>query len=426
MKESIREFCDFLDASRSFYHVAANVTQILTDQGYVRLQENQPWELRAGGKYFVDRNGSSVLAFRIPEQLSGGYLMSACHCDRPSFMVKENGELGGTYTRLTTERYGGMLIYPWLDRPLSVAGRVLVETENGVAYRLVDIDRDIAMIPSVAIHQNRTVNDGYAWNPTVDTIALLGSAKVAGELDALLEKAAGGKILSHDLYLYVREQARVWGIAKEYISAPALDDLECLWGCLQGFLKGEGSSNICVLSIFDSEEVGSNSPQGADGTLLSGVLARISRTLGLDHDCMLADSFMVSADNSHAIHPNHPQLSDTDHPVIMNGGVVVKFSGTQNYTSDGLSAAVFRKICAEAQVPTQTFYNRADLKGGATLGHFSLNHVSVPSVDIGLAQLAMHSSYETAGVEDVAYLETAMTAYYSKTLTAAEQGYAIK
>lgn len=426
MKESIREFCDFLDASRSFYHVAANVTHILQKQGYVRLQENQPWELRAGGKYFVDRNGSSVLAFRIPEGTPHGFLMSACHCDRPSFMVKENGELTGTYTRLTTERYGGMLIYPWLDRPLSVAGRVLVETEEGVAYRLVDIDRDIAMIPSVAIHQNRTVNEGYVFNPAVDTVALLGSGNVAGELSRMLEKAAGGKILSNDLYLYVRQQARVWGIAKEYISAPALDDLQCLWGCLQGFLKGDGSENICVLSIFDSEEVGSNSTQGADGTLLSGVLARISRTLGLDHDCMLADSFMVSADNAHAIHPNHPHLSDTDHPVTMNGGVVIKFSGTQNYTSDGLSAAVFRKICAEAQVPTQTFYNRADMKGGATLGHFSLNHVSVPSVDIGLAQLAMHSSYETAGVEDVEYLVKAMTAYYSKTLTAADQGYTIK
>ena len=425
MTEIIGNFCDFLDNSKSFYHVADNVSQILLNQGFVRLEENQPWQLRFGGKYFVDRNGSSVVAFRIPQENPHGFLMSACHCDRPSFMMKENGELTGNYTRWATERYGGMMIYPWLDRPLSVAGRALVETENGVAWRLVDIDRDIAMIPSVAIHQNRTINEGYQWNPAVDTIALLGSDAVSGKLSTLLEEAAGGKILSHDLCLYVREKARVWGINEEYISAPGLDDLQCVWGCLQGFLKGEGSCNISVLSIFDSEEVGSNSPQGADGTLLSGVLARISRTLGLDHDCMLADSFMVSADNSHAVHPNHPQLSDSVNPVKLNGGVVVKFAATQNYTSDALSAAVFRKICAEAQVPVQTFYNRADAKGGATLGHFSLNHVSVPSVDIGMAQLAMHSAYETAGVADVAHLERAMTAYYNKTLTATDKGYTI-
>ncbi len=425
MSELLNNFLDFLDHSRSFYHVTANVAKLLAEQGYVRLEENQPWQLCAGGKYFVDRNGSSILAFRIPQGTPRGYLMSSCHCDRPAFMVKENGELSGSYTRLATERYGGMMLYSWMDRPLSVAGRVLVETDEGIAARLVDIDRDIAMFPSVAIHQNRTINEGYAWNPAVDTIALLGSASVSGKLSKLLEDAAGGKILSQDLYLYVREKARVWGIDNEYISSPALDDLQCLWGCLQGFLKGSGSQNISVLCIFDSEEVGSNSAQGADGTLLSGVLARISRSLGLDHDCMLADSFMVSADNAHAVHPNQPQLSDSANPVSLNGGVVVKFAATQNYTSDGLSAAVFRKICAEAKIPVQTFYNRADAKGGATLGHFSLNHVSVPSVDIGLAQLAMHSAYETAGVEDIAYMEQAMTAYYSKTLTANGQGYTI-
>ena len=425
MRESIRDFCAFLDEAKSFYHVAANVTALLQQQGYVRLEENKPWNLQLGGKYYVDKNGSSVLAFRIPQQTPAGYLMSACHCDRPSFMIKETGEMVGNYTRLATEKYGGMMMYSWLDRPLSVAGRVLVETDRGVEYRLVDIDRDIAMIPSVAIHQNREVNESYRWNPAVDTVAVLGSNAAAGKLTAMLEEAAGGKILSRDLYLYVREKAKVWGIDEEYVCGPGLDDLQCLWGCLQGFIKGQGSGNISVLAIFDSEEVGSNSPQGADGTLLSGVLARISRTLGLDHDCMLADSFMVSADNAHAIHPNHPQLSDEKSPVLMNGGVVVKFSATQNYTSDGLSAAVFRKICADADVPVQTFYNRADAKGGATLGHFSLNHVSVPSVDIGLAQLAMHSSYETAGAEDIAYLEKAMTAYYSKTLTATDSGFTV-
>ena len=426
MNQRISAFCDFLNQAKSFYHVAKNIADRLLEDGFVQLDESRPWELKAGGKYFIDRNSSSVVAFRIPEGVPTGYLMSACHSDRPGFMVKENGELIGRYTRIATERYGGMLVYPWLDRPLSIAGRVMVETQQGIESRLIDLDRDIAMIPSLAIHMNRTINDGFKWDLAVDTMALLGSSAVAGKLPQLLEEAAGGKILSHDLYLYVREKARIWGLDEEYISAPGLDDLHCVWGCLQGFRNAKKSHAITVLSVFDSEEVGCNSPQGADGTLLSGALARISRSLGLDHDCMLHNSFMVSADNAHAIHPNHPELCDPGHPVEMNAGIVVKFSATQNYTSDGLSAAVFRKICAGAGVPTQTFYNRADLKGGATLGHFSLNHVSVPSVDIGLAQLAMHSSYETAGVTDTLYLEDAMTAYYGTTLENHNKSYIIK
>lgn len=426
MNERIRDLCAFLNESRSLYHVVSAIRRWLLDDGFVRLDETKPWELIPGGKYFIDRNGSSILAFRIPQGAPVGYLMSSSHSDHPTFKVKEDGELVGEYTRLTTEKYGGMLIYPWLDRPLSIAGRAVVETADGVQSRLIDLDRDIALIPNVAIHMDRKVNEGHNWNVAVDTLALLGSKAVAGKLPKLLEEAAGGKILSHDLYLYVRQNASVWGIDEEYISAPALDDLDCVWGCAQGFLKASESRSIPVLCVFDSEEVGSNSPQGADGTLLSAALARISRSLGLDHDCMLANSFMVSADNSHAVHPNHPELSDPSHTTRMNAGVVVKSAASQTYTTDGMSAAVFRKICSDANVPTQMFYNRADVKGGATLGYISLNHVSVPSVDIGLAQLAMHSCYETAGTADPIHLENAMVAYYSSSLESTGDGYIIR
>ena len=319
-----------------------------------------------------------------------------------------------------------MLIYPWLDRPLSIAGRAMVETTQGVESRLIDIDQDLCLIPSVAIHMDRNANDGRKWDPAVDTLPLLGSKTAAGKLEQLLEQAAGGKILAHDLYLYVRQKATVWGIDQEYLSAPALDDLECVWGCAQGFLKAAPSRSIPVLCVFDSEEVGSSSAQGADSTLLADTLARISRSLELDHDCMLANSFMVSADNAHARHPNHPELSDPSNAPSLGGGVVIKINANQSYTSNALSASIFRKICAQAQVPTQSFYNRADLRGGSTLGRISLNHVSVPSVDIGLAQLAMHSSYETASAADPIHLENAMTAYYSATLTATESGYTIE
>ena len=426
MNERISAFCAFLDQSHSQYHVTAAVSRWLDEAGYTRLNESDVWQLVPGGKYYIDRNQSSIVAFRIPTATPKGYMMSASHSDHPAFKLKENGELVGTYTRMATEKYGGMIIFPWLDRPLSVAGRVLVETDSGLESRLVDIDRDIALIPNVAIHMNRNVNEGYNWNVAVDTLPLLGGKEAAGKLEAILEETAGGKILGRDLYFYVRQRSTVWGIDEEYISSPALDDLDCVWGCAQGFLKAKDSQSIPVLCVFDSEEEGSNPPQGPDGTLLAFTIARISRTLGLDHDCMLSNSFMVSADNVHALHPNHPEFSDPTNTALMNGGVVIKFNAKQNYTTDGLSAAVFRKICQDADVPVQTYYNRADLKGGATLGYISLNHISVPSADIGLAQLAMHSCYETAGVEDPTHLENAMAAYYGTTLEASHGTYTLK
>ena len=413
---NIQSLCGFLNESRSLYHASAALVRWLEEDGFVFLDEADSWPLEKGGKYYIRRGRSSVLAFRIPEGAPGGYQLSASHCDRPSFKVKENFELAGDYTRLAVEKYGGLIVHPWLDRPLSIAGRVLVDTPEGIRTRLIDLDRDIAMIPNVAIHMNRKVNEGYNWNLAVDTLPLLGSADAAGKLKALLEEAAGGPILGHDLFLYLREDARVWGLNNEYISAAGLDDLYCVYGCAQGFLKARASGDVQVLCVFDGEEVGSNSIQGADSDMLSGTLERISRCMGYDHHRMLAGSFMVSADNAHAIHPNHPELADPANAPRLGGGVVLKFNANQRYTTDGLSAAVFRKICALAQVPTQVYYNRADIQGGATLGYISLNHVSIPSVDIGLPQLAMHSCYETAGVQDADHLINAMTAYYSTKL----------
>ncbi len=425
MDHRTQALCAFLNEAHSQYHAIAALTRWLTDAGYTHLNEGSVWQLEPGKGYFISRNASSIVAFRVPEGTPAGYMISASHCDHPCFKVKENGTLVGTYTRLATEKYGGMLIAPWLDRPLSIAGRVLVETENGVEARLVDIDKDIALIPNLAIHLNRTANESQSWNVAVDTLPLLGGKDAGARLEEALQAQAGGKILGHDLYLYLRQKATVWGLEDEYIASPALDDLDCVWGCTQGFLKSKPSRSIPVLCVFDSEEVGSNSPQGADGTILSGMLERISRCLGLDNSRLLSNSFMVSADNVHAVHPNHPEFTDSVNTVLMNEGVALKFNAAQRYTTDGLSAAIFRKICETAKVPVQSYYNRADIKGGSTLGHISLNHVSVPSVDIGLPQLAMHSSYETAGVQDAIYLEEAMTAYYSTTLEVKDGAYTL-
>ncbi len=417
MKEQIQSLKDFLDASVSVYHAAAYLASRLEQAGYTRLQEKDSWELVPGGKYYLVRGGTAVMAFRIPQGQPAGFLLSASHADRPAFKIKENAELKGNYTRLATEKYGGMLMGTWLDRPLSIAGRVLVETETGVQSRLVNIDRDLLLMPNVAIHMNRQANEGYKWNPTCDTVPLLGSKEAAGKLEKLLEEQAGGKILGHDLYLYIRQKATVWGLEEEYISAAALDDLACAWGCTQGFLKAAESESIPVLCVFDSEEVGSASNQGADSDLLNNLLGRICKALKLSKKQLLAQSFLISADNAHAVHPNHPEFADPNNAPVVGGGLVLKFNANQRYTTDGVSAAVFRKVCARAGVPVQTYCNRADLPGGSTLGNISATHVSVPSADIGLPQLAMHSCFETAGVKDAIYLEEAMAAYYGSSLS---------
>lgn len=423
MDKRTKSLMAFLDASVSVYHAAEYIKKTLEQAGYARLSEGKKWTLSPGGKYYLMRGGTAVIAFRIPQGTPKGFLMSASHSDRPTFKVKENAELTGKYTRLATEKYGGMLIAPWLDRPLSIAGRVMVETESGIQSRLVNIDRDLMMIPNVAIHMNRQANEGYKWNPAVDTLPLMGDTDAAGKLNTLLEEAAGGKIIGHDLYLYVRQKAAAWGLNEEYISSAALDDLECAWGCTQGFLTAQEGSSLPVLCVFDSEEVGSSSVQGAASKLLETTLQRICQALLLDEQIMLANSFMVSADNAHAIHPNHPEYADPNNAPVVNGGVVLKFNANLRYSTDGIAAALFRTVCAKADVKVQTYCNRADIPGGSTLGNISLSHVSVPTADIGLPQLAMHSCYETAGVQDAIDLEKVMETYYSGTLETDGENY---
>lgn len=422
VNETVKELMAFLDGAPSVYHAVEQLRRMFENAGYTRLDEGGRWELQVGGKYYLTRGGSAIVGFRIPCADPQGFLMTASHSDRPTFKIKENGELDGNYVRIATEKYGGMLMAPWFDRPLSVAGRVMVETEAGVQTKLVNIDRDLMMIPNVAIHMNRKANDGYAYNPTSDTIPVLGGKDAKGRLMALLEEQAGGEILAHDLYLYNRDRAKVWGAQEEFFSAQAIDDLECAWSTVKGFLTAGESRSIPVVCVFDSEEVGSSSVQGAASTLLADTLARICRARDLEPERMLSQSFLISADNAHGIHPNHPELADAANAPVVNGGVVLKFNANLRYTTDGVSAAVFRRVCRLADVPVQTYYNRADIPGGSTLGNISLGQVSVPTADIGLAQLAMHSCYETAGVQDVEHLLKAMQVYYGSTLTVTADG----
>ena len=418
----IGQFKEYINKAHSVFHAVAGLAQMLEEAGYTRLSESENWVLEQGGKYYFTRSASALMAFRIPEDAPVGFMLTASHADRPTFKLKENGELTGVYTRLSTEKYGGMLIAPWLDRPLSLAGRVLVEKDGKVQSKLVDIDKDLLLIPNVAIHMNRKANEGYCFNPAVDTLPLMGGKEAAGKLEEMLKEQAGGEILGHDLYLYLRQNATVWGAQDEFISAQGLDDLQCAWCCTKGFLEADESKAIPVLCVFDSEEVGSSSLQGAASRILESTLSRICKARGMDMATMLSSSFMLSADNAHAIHPNHPEFADAKNAPVVNGGVVLKFNANQRYTTDGASAAVMRAVCQKADVPVQTYYNRADLPGGSTLGNISLSQVSVLSADIGLAQLAMHSCYETAGVQDTLYLVKAAKQYYSLALKAGGDG----
>ena len=408
---------DFIKSSPSAYHAVDSVKRMLDKEGYTELYECDRWKLSVDGKYYVIRNGTSIIAFRTPKE-ARGFMITASHSDAPAFCVKTTAEAVGAYTRLEVEKYGGMIYYTWLDRPLSVAGRVIVKTNEGMESLLVDLDEDLLTIPSLAIHLNRGVNDGAKFNPAKDLLPLYSMNGGKGDLLKSVAEKIGRScedILSHDLFLYNREEGKRIGKDGEFILCPRLDDLGCVYSCTAAFLGAGASRALPVLAVFDNEEVGSETKQGAASTFLRDTLLRIT---GSDAALAVAleNSFMVSADNAHAKHPAAPEMSDPDNAPLLNGGVVIKYNASQRYATDGLSDAFFRSICERAGVPVQTYCNRADLPGGSTLGSISNTRVSVPTVDIGLPQLAMHSANETAGADDVEIMVKALAEFYSSSL----------
>ncbi|MFQ6893163.1 MAG: M18 family aminopeptidase [Acutalibacter sp.] len=417
----IHQLFDFIQCSPTASHTAATVRAMLVQAGFTQLLESQPWDLQPGGRYYTTRGMSSLIAFQVPKADFHGFSVIAPHGDSPCFKVKESPELrvDGQYTKLNTEIYGGMQLALWTDRPLSVAGRLAVRTDNGVKGVLCDIRRDLLLIPGVAIHMNRGVNEGVKLDPQKDTLPLLGGSQA--DLKKLVAENAGvapEDILSWDLYLYSRAQGTVFGAEKEFIAAPRLDDLECVFAAAKAFLAGENRENVTVLSLFDNEETGSLTRQGADSPFLSEVLERISLSCGKsreEHLRAIASGFMLSADNAHAVHPDSPEKSDPTNRCYLNGGVVVKHS--PRYASDALTAGLFQRICQKAGVPVQVYYNNSKIPGGGTLGNLSGSHVALPTVDIGLAQLSMHSPYETAGAKDLDYMVWAMQAFYESVIT---------
>ena len=414
------QLLSFISRSPTAFHAVENTARLLSDAGFEELCEAGDWSLAPGARAFVRRNGSSLIAFRVPKERPVGFLLAAAHSDSPCFKLKENALLSGEgYGRLSVEKYGGMLCAPWLDRPLSLAGRVTLREGGRLVSRLVDLRRPVALIPNLAIHMDRSANESKSYDVRVDMPALF-SLSSEKSPEALAAEALGVKeeeILSKDLFLYPCTPGTVWGAENEFISSPRLDDLQCVFGCLRGFLEAGDSASLSALCVFDNEEVGSASKQGADSSFLTDVLRRVCFALGMDESGYLrcaANGFMVSADNAHAVHPNHPEQADRLERPVPNGGVVIKYNANARYTTDSVSAAVFSEICRAAEVPVQRYSNRADKPGGSTLGNISLSHLSLECVDIGLAQLAMHSCYETAGAKDTEYLVRAMKEYFSR------------
>lgn len=418
--EQVKKLLDFVEKSPSCYQAVENVAKELETAGYQALLENQKWDLAYGGKYYVTRNGSSLIAFSIPQEKPQGFHLIASHSDSPCFKIKEQPEMTveNQYVKLNIEKYGGMILSTWLDRPLSVAGRVVVAEHGEMITKNVVIDRDLFIIPNVAIHMNRDMNKGVEYNAQTDMLPLYGGADSANTFNELIAEAAGvepEEILGSDLFLYNREKGRIFGAKEEFICAPRLDDLECVYASLQAMLEAVPQEYVNLMVVFDNEEVGSTTRQGAASTFLQDTLAGICEAMEWsegDYRRLLADSFMISADNAHAVHPNHPEKADPTNRPYLNGGIVIKYHGSQKYTTDAVSAAVLKDICNRAEVPWQTYANRSDILGGSTLGNISAAQVPVSTVDIGFPQLAMHSAYETAGAKDVEYMINAMRCFY--------------
>ena len=418
-----RQLAEFIQKSPSPFHTVQQIRDRLDHADFTYLPEHRKWEVAPGGRYYTTRNGSSIVAFSVGDEIEElRFQIAVSHSDSPALKLKANGELEGLgpYGRVNVEVYGGAIDRSWLDRPLSLAGRVMVSEGGRIESRLLDLDRDVLLVPSLAIHLDRSVNSNGAIDRAKDIYPLFTSGAYGVDtIDGLVAEAVKvepEQVLSRDLYVFCRQTPSVWGAGNEFLSAPRLDDLQCAYASLRAFLDAVNNRSVSVYACFDNEEVGSGTMQGACSTFLRDALVRASTCLGYDQEAYrraVAQSMLVSCDNAQAVHPNHPELYDTGNRAWLNRGVVIKETASQRYATEAYSRAFFVEMCRRAGVPTQSFANRSDMPGGSTLGNLLMRQVSLHGVDVGLPQLAMHSAYETAGVCDTAHLVRALGAFYA-------------
>lgn len=433
----IKRLLSFLDASPVNFLAVKNIADTLLANGFRRVDPSQPLgEVKSGDRFFVTKNDSSVFAFRIGNKpiADAGFHMICAHCDSPTFRIKPNAEMltEGGIVKLNTEVYGGPIMSTWFDRPLTLAGRVIVRGEDVMQPQtlLLHIKRPLLQISNLAIHFNRQVNDGVALSKQKDVLPLLGqitSQLEAGNLlmNVILEElnsnAAGRElcakdILDFDLYLADATPACTFGVHNEFISSGRLDDLSMCYAGLEALIASDTTDTTQVLALFDNEESGSQTKQGAGSPFLSFMLKRIALAQSNTEEAYyqaVERAFMISADNAHAWHPNYPEKYDpTNHPML-GGGPVIKFNAAQKYASDAVSAAVFAGLCEKAGVPCQRFVNHSDVAGGSTLGNILASSIPLRGVDMGNAILAMHSCRETGSVADHVFCVKVFTEFYS-------------
>lgn len=424
----LKNCLSFLDAAPSPFHAAKEAATRLEQAGYALLSEGDAWKMAPGGKYYTVRNGSSVIAWKCPKEALSGWRSALSHSDSPAFRISETNAGSGSFGKARIEEYGGPRLSTWMDRPLKAAGRLFVKTADGIESVLVETGA-LLIIPTLCCHFDREGRTGGKLNMSADLQPITGSAP-RDLMDAVKSAAnlpTDAEIVGFDLVLALTEKATVFGLSDDLFVSPRIDDLAAAAASLDGFLSADTASrDRCDLwCMFDNEEVGSATRQGAGSMFLADVMRRIEEAFSLSPEDALrarANAFFLSIDNAHATHPNHPEASDPAHPIALNGGVVVKLTANQRYTSTAMTAAIFEEVCRRADVPTQLFYNRPDVLGGGTLGNILSQKISVPMVDIGLPQLSMHSAMETAGTHDVAHMVRAVAAFFNTSLTQTTDG----
>ena len=426
----VKRLLEFLNASPVNFLAAKNIANELEQAGYRRLDPQMPiGEVRAGDKLYVTKNDSSIYAFHIGRKplADAGFRMICAHCDSPTFRIKPNAEMTceGGIVKLNTEVYGGPIMSTWFDRPLTIAGRVIVRGEDTLHPQtlLLHVKRPLLQISNLAIHFNREVNDGVKLSKQKDMLPILGIVTSELERGNLLMNVICGElsikpedILDFDLYLADATPACTFGVHDEFLSSGRLDDLSMCFAGLEAMITTDTTDMTKVLAIFDNEETGSQTKQGAGSPFLSMMLKRIALAQSGTEEAFyqaVERAFMISADNAHAWHPNYSEKYDpTNHPVL-GGGPVIKFNAAQKYASDAVSAAVFAEICREAGVPCQRFVNHSDVAGGSTLGNILASSIPVRGVDMGNAILAMHSCRETGSAADHIYCVKAFTKFFA-------------
>lgn len=428
IEESTR-LIDFIHKSPSAFHAVENLAMMLKEKGFEELCLKKAWEIKPGGKYYTKRNGTALIAFTIGDDAaSKGLRIITAHSDSPTFRIKPQPDMivDGKLQKLNIETYGGAILHTWMDRPLSIAGRVVVKSNNAMHPKktLVDLEKPVGIIPSLAIHMDRGVNDGLALNkqddmpllvealhnilPTAETL----TSAIAAKLNIKTED-----ILDYDLYLYDTEKGTIFGLNDSMVLCPKLDDLAMAYAGVCAMCENADNNTNKIVCIFDNEEVGSGTKQGAQSPLLKNILERIAEKFGMTQEekqLMTYNSFMISADQAHALHPNKPGKHDPVLHPTLNGGPVIKVAANQKYMTDGDSSAIFMELCKEAGVPYQKFANRSDIAGGSTLGNILTSQIDIHGVDMGNPMIGMHSARETTGVKDQTYARKVFSHFFTK------------